>query len=573
MSYNGLIRWIKFKSIDRKYFLPMLNYIRSPYLSYTFLIFCIGVPVSLYNPIWNRTMDLAMFQSGIIQYPGLSPMKSYFETSNIFVSLFAILLKIGLSPIFTANISTWLVTSLFLLNMSLPVYYLSRSKIFSLLTIIPIIAIYSESKILGILHFVYWLPIKMSAVTYPALGPFTTHTPGLFGLLSLMLVINLYLIGAKKSGGFLAAVAVAIHPFFGALSLIFWALFNLIESWRVPKNFFSGNSFKIFLIGIIISLFFLDLYEKSENFSQPNSLMKVYLENWDFHRSPSLGYDYKFLAFLVIFSFYICMCVAYIKISNKFKHYSIITFKALILFAMLSLAGLSYHLYASQNIIDNPVSRLQVGRMSLILGYLFTPYAIALVYLLVEKTRIFQHTRIDIPIGELGKNYNSKFNTFFTLLIFVIFLIYSNGPLNSHKLVSCSPTIIHKSVLVTQSTALEALRACRAPILLDPTALDFLPYFPNELNVTKKIIELGYGISFANPPESNKNRASISDESFRETWESRSQDEWNKIGVEIGFDAVAVPLDWSLKIDNSAKWTSNIKVYFLKEDFEFFKTK
>ena len=87
------------------------------------------------------------------------------------------------------------------------------------------------------------------------------------------------------------------------------------------------------------------------------------------------------------------------------------------------------------------------------------------------------------------------------------------------------------------------LRA-RRPVLLDPAALDFLPYVPQAAPAMERILREVYGVDLM---------ARAGDEllpldAVRARWESRTADEWRRLGRDLAFTDVLVYADWALPL-------------------------
>lgn len=90
--------------------------------------------------------------------------------------------------------------------------------------------------------------------------------------------------------------------------------------------------------------------------------------------------------------------------------------------------------------------------------------------------------------------------------------------------------------------------ATRRAIVLDPAAIDMLPYAPAGGPAVARIVGEIYGIDFFSPPRSTRNLASIVAEPVRPVWERRDGAQWAELARRFGFTEVIAPPDWVLSL-------------------------
>jgi hypothetical protein len=88
----------------------------------------------------------------------------------------------------------------------------------------------------------------------------------------------------------------------------------------------------------------------------------------------------------------------------------------------------------------------------------------------------------------------------------------------------------------------------RRPVLIDPTALDMLPYAPAGGPALAHILDGVYGVDFFAPPESALQSAGVPEEPVRALFERRSAADWSALGAEFGFTQVLVRVPWRLRL-------------------------
>jgi hypothetical protein len=96
------------------------------------------------------------------------------------------------------------------------------------------------------------------------------------------------------------------------------------------------------------------------------------------------------------------------------------------------------------------------------------------------------------------------------------------------------------------------LRTLR-PLLLDPGALDMLPYALAGGPALARILERVYGIDFFQPPANALHKASLPEQPARALWEARAPSEWQALGREFGFSEVLVVARWRLRLPEVAR--------------------
>jgi hypothetical protein len=96
------------------------------------------------------------------------------------------------------------------------------------------------------------------------------------------------------------------------------------------------------------------------------------------------------------------------------------------------------------------------------------------------------------------------------------------------------------------------LRTLR-PLLLDPGALDMLPYAPAGGPALARALERVYGVDYFDPPPQARRKASLPEQPTRALWEARTPAEWSALGRELGFTAVLVAAPWRLQLPELAR--------------------
>jgi hypothetical protein len=93
----------------------------------------------------------------------------------------------------------------------------------------------------------------------------------------------------------------------------------------------------------------------------------------------------------------------------------------------------------------------------------------------------------------------------------------------------------------------------RRPVLLDPNALDILPYALAGGPEMEAVLLGVYGIDFFDPPREALHTATIPKEPVRALWQRRSNAEWMAISTRFGVGDVLAPATWKLGLPEEAR--------------------
>ena len=88
----------------------------------------------------------------------------------------------------------------------------------------------------------------------------------------------------------------------------------------------------------------------------------------------------------------------------------------------------------------------------------------------------------------------------------------------------------------------------RRPVLLDPEALDMLPYAADGGPALERILREVYAVDFFDPPAPARYKAVVPKQPVRSAWEARSAEAWSEIGARFGVSEVLVDADWRLRL-------------------------
>ncbi len=87
----------------------------------------------------------------------------------------------------------------------------------------------------------------------------------------------------------------------------------------------------------------------------------------------------------------------------------------------------------------------------------------------------------------------------------------------------------------------------RRPVVLDPGALDMLPYALAGGPEFERMLRIGYGVEFFAPPPQALHTAVLPSDFVQPIWEKRSGAEWREVAASLGVTDVLAPARWKLR--------------------------
>jgi hypothetical protein len=93
----------------------------------------------------------------------------------------------------------------------------------------------------------------------------------------------------------------------------------------------------------------------------------------------------------------------------------------------------------------------------------------------------------------------------------------------------------------------------RRPLLLDPSALDMLPYVLSVGPEVEAILREAYGIEFFHPPGQALEGGVLPDKPVRVLFARRTADDWREIRARFGVTELLVKADWKLQLPELAR--------------------
>ena len=542
------------------------------YLFLASFVFTIPSAVAAHSKIFTRTVDLGLVQSGLVRYPTDSVMRIYYEASNLPAQIVTRALELGIEAKYLDTLLIWISMSLSVAAIALPIYAFTKFLKLSMSISLIINNAPIAASVLGFPGMVLWFFPWTGSSTYPDFRFYTSHTPGFLGLLIFLVVIGLLLNNVLRFSGVLAGLNIAVHPFYGFISVLFWVMVFI----GLAKDFKRSevmNKIIFLFVGCFLSGFSL-FYSRKSQFVDSHLLhndMDSYLRNWDSHRSDDLNFNWKaFFLFFITFWF-----LRRIASSNPpIESNLLFVVKSIQVLNVVALIAYLYHVLGAQKLHQNILMQAQIGRLQLAIGYLLTPLIFGVLICSISTNRQITFPRFWKQSRSL-RGIRTRELTLICAMMAIVTLLYNvndiskkNTPdLNSSsQAYDCDSDLLgkHPFVLSSQSTSIPIFRICRFPIILDATSFDFIPYFPQTLMGVKHIIEIGYGLDF-DGPTNNINCGCIPEVLHRSIWEDRTEQEWTMIAQKLKFSAIAAPAEWAIDIQDSVTVLPGIKVYILSK--------
>jgi hypothetical protein len=518
----------------------------------------------------QRVIDGGLLYSGQITYQSNSFMyKVLTDSFTLLHPIAGMLLILGIGILKVSFIFQFT----HLLVLALSTFYLLKTLKFNAfysMTLVSIL-IFSIPKITQILTRNYDTLIN------------TVHSYGQYGLTFSILVTCLLLRKKYLTLGITFPIFISIH--IGWAAFMFVIIFSTVLSYKMERRFFSYKRFSIgfmissvFLIPIIY--YFIKTFRSSfytprlKDYSQ---LYKLYIENWDYHRS--FNFDFS-----VLLSNMSLLLLVLIFLGLKSKIYSPAKlFLTLVSYGIV----LSSSLYIlNDKILDNtyiPLSSIMPSRF-----FNFQAYLSLIVISVILQ--FFYNSYVKNLKSNITYRNSKSFTLVFILSTFIFYLFnpslgtntnFNLRPLSFYERTNFSEVCANlkeneaKNVILTYGNISRFIPLfCREPILIDTTQIDFVPYLPETIPYLARIMGEIYGIPFSNkdklqnlyrndfnPWFDPKGPSGMIEPIYQETlWSLRSENRWQYLSCQYGFNKIVTNYDLKLLIDDSVQ-IDNFNIY------------
>ncbi len=391
----------------------------------------------------------------------------------------------------------------------------------------------------------------------------TEHTYGQFGLSFTLLVITLLVYSKFKWAFFNLGILLGIHTAWalwsGILTIIYIVLVHKKRVFlHIKSNLISlilGSFISIILFAIHKIILANSTYSKLGN--RNDTLINSYLTYWDYHRSIPFNFDaVKLNLFLIILLIFLTFVI---KIGSK----GLKRFNILLLISTLLSVGIYF---LNDYILNNsfiPLSLLMPGRFMNLQALTLLPILIINGYF-VLKFFLNSLNRFRV----VDKYFKRVFTLIFYSVILYLFVFtdslakipfsHSVSALNIYQksenlCLSLEPN--EKKVLTIGNPSRFIPIKCGKSVILDTTAIDFIPYLPNALNSLKTIIDEVYGLDFQDPRKNFElidselsQSGSVPENIVKPVWDFRSVQDWQLLACKYDFVNIVTPDYFSLAL-------------------------
>jgi hypothetical protein len=108
-------------------------------------------------------------------------------------------------------------------------------------------------------------------------------------------------------------------------------------------------------------------------------------------------------------------------------------------------------------------------------------------------------------------------------------------------------------LLVTDADLHLMQAATRRPLLIDPGALDGLPYVPVAVRMSDHILRDIYDTTLGAPPEGDEGATGVVPSTADDTWVSRTPEQWRALGAMYGFTDILTTPELTLQLPEVAR--------------------
>ncbi len=482
---------------------------------------------STYGNNYKASVESALSYGNFIDTNSQNLNSINFNTWNLFTQLNSILIKIGFNLSAITYLNTFIALLIGIKSLSLVFNHFFKNQFLS-----------DMSSILLILYSPHF---KLGEINYPEVKFYGSNNYAIIGFYLLILSLGLLLNTRVKYALAAGILLISIHPTFGVISLLFTCVYSLKLNLFKAQNLRKVTKLSYELLSIVISsiivfsslVWHYSLKKVNFEISEFNSnIYYDYVTYWDFHRSPNL--KFQWLELTVLNLIIILLILLLWKIGSKFNIKLFIIF---IIFNQLIL--LSYIYFYFRNDFDNLFSRFQLIRFALLPSFFIDILLIIFIFKFIIRQKI-----------KINKNNIVR--------ILALFVIFTALIIKSLNLQNKNTNLLLNDILCPRSSELSittmktyhyAYYNCRIPQILNPGAIDFVPYRPDTVGYLKEIIEIGYQTNFTNIPMKYRNQASISDDLYLEKWTNLEVKDWNVVKSRLGIKWVIVPDSTQLKLN------------------------
>ncbi len=543
---------------------------------------------------WQAAIESAQVLARTVRYPeGNAFFEYHLKAWTLLHQALAPWLALGVSERALSSLLSGLMGGLSFVALAMCAYALCKRPLIAILTPLFTLALFGGSDQYGVIYPVFMIG--------------TEHTYGVIGRAMALVLLAMLAMGHHRAGTFLLGMAPAIHPTWGAWSVLVAAA---VLAWEGPRSL--GTVRKLapwFAAGVAVSVASLAYqFYRSRGLTEIDPAtqaahLDAFFTQWDFHRRPV-----NFRApgiYLAVAS--VLMSVIWLTMFRKdnsreatFIHrvFVVSGIAGLVGCAVTWIPGMlpdivnmampgrfaNLSIFALPAVLLGILGRYQERLAVKVLLMLHLSYVLWNAFFLsvLSSDRFgwsLSHWKEFIAIGAAlvlaraiasripqSDSVNLRAQRALVPALIIILLSFAAG-------VVVSETAKHKSLLTsTPDPVLEAagygegllitagamqfvqLRTGR-PLLLNVGALDQLSVVPSSGPEMARVLDRVYGIDLFNPPDEIKQArpGGLLPESGRAAWEARSIPEWQEIAGEFGAWDLLAYGDWRLQLPEIAR--------------------
>ena len=538
---------------------------------------------------WQAAIETAQVLAGTVEYPeGNAFFEYHLKAWSILHHLLAPWLAIGVSERMLSIVLAGLACGLSFAALTMCTFALSRRPLVALLAPLFTLALFAGTEQYGVIY-----PVFMTG---------TEHTYGVVGRAMALAVLAMLALGCRRSGLVLLGLAPAIHPTWGAWTVLVALAVMVWERRLTGKAVITLGPW--FATGVAIGLGSLayQLFRARGVTEVDPETQAAYLEaffaHWDFHRRPvNLRAPGIYLAATSV----LLSLVWLTKFRKENSREATFVHRALVVSGAAGLVGCGATFFSA--LLPDIVNMTMPGRFVNLSIFAFPAVLLGLlgryqerfeikVLLMLHLCYVFWNWFFTafLSSGKYGWDL-SHWKEFMACGIAAIVLCALASRVSKPKRastlsrLSLSPVLgatavvfaagivvagyarheaLHGSVpdpvleaagrgegLLITGGAMQfiQLRTGR-PLLLNVGALDQLSLVPSSGPEMARVLDRVYGIDLFDPPDEIKQTrpGALLPSSGRALWEGRSVLEWQEIAREFGAWEVLAYGDWELQI-------------------------
>jgi hypothetical protein len=530
---------------------------------------------------WQWAVEHAQVLAGLVRYPPDSPVAiAHAKLWSLTSQLGALLMSIGVSEIALSKLISGVMGLVSFQALAAIVYALSRD---ALLAIGAVFVIFVS----GVFDYGPIYPVDL-------LG--TAHTHGVLGLSVSVLAVGLIGMGWYRAGGFVVAIAPAVHLALGAWTLVVVVIAGLAsgEDGRVAAR----AGWRGFFAGVAVALASYGLHRFMAPDVPPidpaaaERYLRAFVPFWDGHRQAVdlASYGVRLAAALVLLAF----------VAERLIR-ATLTASARLLLRVSAIGGagaLALAAWASLSPATLPDVVLLAMPGRLINAGVFMAGAIVIGLAGVRRARPHQIALLFLVAGLVVSSHSRLWELIGTRLfrldplavlavaaVALVFLAWRGGvaAVSLHLRIAIAMALgVAGTVALTEMVLAQPQRdgifldrtndpvfagaaggegplltagelfmiqlRARRPVLLDGGTLDTLPYALEQGPAMDRILKDVYGVDLFNPPPEAFGGGRVPQEFSRRVWEAYTAEKWQEIGRTYGVHQIIAPGDWQIAV-------------------------